>query len=232
MTVGFDIISDLHLSPNDSFNWENKATSLYCIVAGNVSSDVRTIGLTLSHLSKFYQGVFYIMGSLEYHGIADVDGRTEEILRITKRISNVAVLYHHVVIIDGIAILGANCWYGNADIVDDAMAYKLEILRTDDIAYLKNSIEKLQRHLDVTKILLVTNSVPGPDLYFGEVPDFVKTQLPPNLALYADTQAKVTHWVFGTHKKIVDTTVEDINYVNNPYYHVRPYWSKRIEIKA
>ena len=41
--IGFDIISDLNLQPDDSFNWENKATSLYCIVAGNNSSDLRTV---------------------------------------------------------------------------------------------------------------------------------------------------------------------------------------------
>ena len=52
-TIGFDLISDLNLSPEDSFNWEGKATSLYCIIAGNISEDLRTIKQTLSHLSKF-----------------------------------------------------------------------------------------------------------------------------------------------------------------------------------
>ena len=35
--IGFDVISDLNLKRNDSFNWENKATSLYCILSGNIS---------------------------------------------------------------------------------------------------------------------------------------------------------------------------------------------------
>jgi len=230
MGVGFDVISDLHLSPNDSFNWEGKATSLYLIVAGNVSSDVRTIGLTLSHLSKFYQGVFYTPGALEYHEVSDVDARTDEILKITKRIGNVAVLYHHVVIIDGIAVLGTNGWYGNTNTDDPVANLKVELLRNDDIHYLKNSIEKLQKHLDVAKIIVVTNSVPNTNLYFGEIPDYVRGQLPLDIALYADTQSKVSHWVFGTHGKIVDITINNINYLNNPSYKIKPYWAKRLEI--
>ena len=55
--IGFDVISDLNLSAEDSFNWEGKATSLYCIVAGNVSSDLRTVLQTLTHVGRFYQGV-------------------------------------------------------------------------------------------------------------------------------------------------------------------------------
>ena len=79
MKIGFDLISDLNLSPNDSFNWENKATSLYCVIAGNISNDIRTIALTLSHLTKFYQGVFYTPGSLEFKGIEVYDKRIKEI---------------------------------------------------------------------------------------------------------------------------------------------------------
>ena len=75
-TIGFDLISDLNLYPEDSFNWEGKATSLYCIIAGNISEDLRTIKQTLSHLSKFYQGIFYTLGSLEYHNTSDIVKRT------------------------------------------------------------------------------------------------------------------------------------------------------------
>ena len=80
--VGFDYISDLFLSPDESFNWENKATSLYCIVAGNISSDLRTLYQTLAHLGKHYQGVFYIPGILEYETTDSITIRTEEIISI------------------------------------------------------------------------------------------------------------------------------------------------------
>ena len=61
--IGFDIIGNLNLEPNDSFNWIDKPTSLYCILTGNVSSDMKTVTQTLVHLSQQYQGVllFYII---------------------------------------------------------------------------------------------------------------------------------------------------------------------------
>ena len=230
MKVGFDLISDLFLNPEDSFNWENKPTSLYCLVAGNISHDLRTLVITLSHLSKLYQGVFFIPGSLEYQDVEDIDARTSEIMRACAKIKNIAILYQHVVIIDGVAILGANGWYGNVEPSDLETELKVQEKRHEDIAYLKNSIEKLQKHLDVKKIILLTNSVPGPNLYFGEKPDFVDSQLSPNLILFADTEHKISHWAFGTHEKIVDTAISNINYVNNPKLNKKPYWAKRIEV--
>lgn len=62
MKIGFDVISDLNLGPDEQFSWEGKATSLYCIIAGNISNDLRTIHQILLHLSHFYQGVFYTAG--------------------------------------------------------------------------------------------------------------------------------------------------------------------------
>jgi len=230
MDIGFDVISDLYLEPDDSFNWEGKATSLYCLVAGNVSSNLRTIVQTLAHLSKLYQGVFYIPGTLEYQDSADIKTRTEEILQVCSRISNLAVLHHHVIIIDGIAVLGANGWYDAPDKEDLAYNATLEIARYEDVAYLKKSIQKLQKHLDVKKILLLTSSVPNDKLYFGEVPDSTTHSIPLSIALGADTESKITHWAFGTYKKIVDTSFDGINYVCNPRKDKSPYWAKRISV--
>jgi hypothetical protein len=230
MKIGFDVISDLNLSPNDSFNWEGKATSLYCIIAGNISSDLRTIRQTLLHLSKFYQGIFYTLGSLEFEGVTDIDIRTEELFKICRSVKNVAVLHHHVVIVDGIAIAGANGWYGNTLPTDEESELVIESQRHEDLAYLKGTLERLQKHLDVKKIIMVSNSVPGPDLFFGEQPEATKSQLHLTLLLPLDTEDKITHWVFGTYKKVVDTTINGINYINNSYYKKNPYWAKRIEV--
>lgn len=230
MKIGFDIISDLYLGPDESFNWEGKATSLYCIIAGNISNDIRTIRQTLAHLSRLYQGVFYCFGSLEYEDCVNINTRTQEIFKICSTLPNVALLHHNVVIIESVAILGANGWYGNtlpADLVTEA---NIEIHRHEDIMYLKNSIEKLQRHLDVKKILLVSNSVPGPELYFGQEPVHAQAQIPINIVLEADTERKISHWAFGTYDRAVDVTLHNINYVNNCYYKRKPYWSKRIEV--
>ena len=230
MKIGFDVISDLNLKPNELFSWEGKATSLYCIIAGNISNDLRTIHQTLLHLSHFYQGVFYTAGSLEYEGAVNIPEHTNELFKICKTIRNVAYLHNHVVIIDGIAIVGTNGWYNTN--FDNILlgAEELEIERYEDIGYLGNSIERLQLHLDVKKIVIVSHSVPGEELFFGEEPDEIYTIAPLRLSLIKDLEAKVTHWIYGNYDKTVDTVIDGINYVNNSYYKRNPYWAKRIEI--
>lgn len=228
--IGFDVISDLNLDPDDSFNWEGKATSLYCLVAGNVSSNLRTIVQTLAHLGRFYQGVFYVPGTLEYQDFdGDIAARTEELMAIAEQLPNVVMLHHHVVIIDGIAIIGANGW-GTEGREEGILDLIYTAARLEDIAYLNKSIEKLQKHLDVKKVIVVSNAVPNEDLYFGEAPDFVNHQIPLHAALIGDTEHKVKCWVFGTYDKSADTYIGNVNYINNPYMKRNPYWAKRITL--
>lgn len=229
MEIGFDLISDLHLDPEDSFNWEGKATSLYLIVAGNISSDLRTIYQTLAHLSKFYQGIFYVPGLLEYQNIPDPDDRTKELVVLMKKLPKVAMLYHHVVVIDGIAILGANGW--SADRPED-IDMNLIKNRLDDIAYLNKSVMKLQTHLDVKKILVITSCIPRRQLYFGKIPDHVEDHIYPDYCLTSDTEMKITNWAFGGIERDVDTVFTGIHYINNPYFKKRPYWAKRITLNV
>lgn len=230
MKIGFDLISDLNLEPDQKINWENKATSLYCIVAGNISHDIKTIIQTLTHLGQFYQGVFYTLGSLEYTNYDDVNTRTIDLLRNCRHIKNLSVLHHHVVIVDGVAVLGCNGWYetkNNDSLIGQAKSHGY---RFEDIMYMKNSIQKLQKHLDVKKIVLVSNSVPHPDLYYGENPELINKEFNLSVALSADTERKVTHWLFGTYKKMVETNLHGIQFLNNPSNNLSPYWPKRFEI--
>lgn len=226
--IGFDILSDLRLDPNETFNWENKATSLYCVLAGNVTHNMRTLWQTLGHLSKFYQGIFYIPGPLEYISGDDVEKRTADIQQIVSRVPNVALLHQHVVIVDGIAILGCNGW----EDYNPNFQHLITSLRLDDVAYLNKSIDRLQRHIDVKKILVVSSAVPKKELYFGLIPPSAEDTIHLDFALGNDTEHKVSHWAFGTTEKIVDTTISNINYINNPYFRKLPYWPKRISIKV
>jgi hypothetical protein len=227
--IGFDIIGDLHLAPDDHFNWENKATSLYCIIAGNISSDTRTIIQTLSHLSRFYQGVFYVPGQLEYADAVDISTKTKELIVIASSIPNVCLLHQQVAIIDGIAVLGSNGW-ADSGITPTISETARTVARDEDMFYLHKSIEKLQKHLDVKKIIVISNTVPQEELYFGEAPHQKNAQIPFKEVLRSDTEHKVTHWVFGTYRKTVDTYINDINFVNNPYLSKNPYWAKRITL--
>ena len=231
MNIGFDVISDLNLDAEDSFDWENKATSLYLIIAGNISNDLRVIHQTLLHLSQFYQGIFYVAGSLEHDSLHLVKNRYLELAQICKSIKNVAFLHRHVVVINGVAILGANGLYGtNIDPLTTLEKLHLHAQHVEDVSYIGSSLEKLQLHLDVKKIIVVTHCTPAPELYFGEVPNNLDDQIPLTQVLGHDTEQKLSHWFYGNYYKNVDTNIHGINYINNSYYGKRPYWPKRIDI--
>ena len=78
MNIGFDIISDLYLNPDEKFDWDGKATSLYCVIAGGISNDLLTIRNVLNNLGKYYQGVFYVPGTLEYENSDNLNKRTDQ----------------------------------------------------------------------------------------------------------------------------------------------------------
>lgn len=227
--IGFDIIGDLNLDPDDSFNWQNKQTSLYCIVAGNISTDLRTVIQVLIHLSTLYQGVFFVPGALEYQSSNNITRRTDELNAISQGIPNVCMLHQNVVIIDGVAILGTNGWAG-IDKQISAQNIIMSAARYEDFIYLSKSIGKLQRHLDVKQMILVTNAVPNEELYFGEKPECIADQIPLSDVLSSDTEHKVTHWVFGAYQKNVDVTINNVRYINNPYNGTKPYWPKRLTV--
>jgi predicted phosphohydrolase len=232
MRIGFDVISDLNLDAEDEFNWEGKPTSLYLIIAGNISNNLRVIHQTLLHLSRLYQGVFYIGGSLEYDSMHFIRNRHEELAKLCKTMSNVAYLHKHVVIINGVAILGCNGWYGNTiNISTDLEKLHLHAHHLDDNQYLSASLEKLQLHLDVRKIIIVTHSAPGIELFFGEEPSNMSEYIALKDALLNDTEMKVTHWIYGSYHKNVDTVIDNINYINNSSFSKEPYWPKRIDIE-
>ena len=232
MKIGFDVISDLNLDAEEEFNWEGKATSLYLIIAGNISNELRVVHQTLFHLGKFYQGVFYIAGSSEHDSMHFVKHRNDELIKICKSLGNVAYLHKHVVIINGVAILGCNGWYGNKiELSTELEKLHLHAQHLEDVRYLGLSLEKLQLHLDVKKIIVVTHSAPSADLFFGEQPHNITEYFALKDALLSDTEFKVSHWVYGSYHKNVDTTINNINYINNSCFDKDPYWPKRIDIE-
>jgi hypothetical protein len=176
--------------------------------------------------------VFYIPGTLEYQDIDDVEYRTEELVAICDLLDNVSILYHNVAILDGVAVIAINGW---GELPEDYQVQNIQKLheREDDYLYLVKSIEKLQRHLDVKKIVVVSSIVPKKELYFGQDPSTNLTPLIPKFhnCLQEDTEHKVSHWIFGTYENIVDVTLDNINYVNNSYYARKNYWAKRVLVK-
>ena len=229
MILGFDIISDLSLSYKNKLDWEGKPTSLFCIVAGNITNDIRILEETLNHLSQQYHGVFFIDGPAEIGLLQNHTTRTEQIAKIANSIQNVVYLHTNVVIVDGVALVGVNGWFGNYMPTDEIDQIRLTYLMHEDVGYLTKTIEKLQLHVDVRKIVVISNSVPNAELFYGNVP-FVVDDDGLTGTVKEDTEHKIDTWIFGSNDKMVDATIGGINYVNNGCFNKQPYWPKRIEI--
>lgn len=232
MKIGFDVISDLNLTPDESFNWENKATSLYCIIAGNISKDLRVVYQTLSHLSHHYQAIFYIAGNLEFETSTTVSKRHTELSKICELINGVTYLQNNLITVNGLGIMGINGWFANNQEPENLIQeLKYTGCNYDDFCYLSLTLEKVQLHLDVKKIIIVSASAPSQQLFFGESPTSVVLYQDLTDALINDTMQKVKYWIYGSYDKNVDTVIDGITFINNSYYKRKPYWAKRIEIE-
>ena len=67
MNITFDLISDLHVDTWDEpFSWEGKATSLYAVVAGDISRERADIRPVLEELNNHYKVVMYVDGNDEH----------------------------------------------------------------------------------------------------------------------------------------------------------------------
>ncbi len=229
MIFGFDLISDLNLTPQSELDWSGKPTSLFCIIPGNLSNDTVVLQKALKHLSGIYHGVFFMDGTLENEQTFSRDHKVKEIYGICSNYRNVIYLHNNVVVVDGIAIVGINGWqdkFTSNSIIDD---FHQKCFKFEDINYLEKTLEKLQLHNDVKKIIVVSNCVPIKDLFFNEqIPNIDNYY--PGQVLHKDTEKKVSVWVYGSDPKMVDTTISGIRYANNSKFDREPYYPKRIEV--
>ena len=230
MNFSFDVISDLNLTSDDpKFEWDDKPTSLYCIVAGNISNELPVLKQVLTELGNSYHGVFFIDGALEHSSPDTREYRIRDIHRLIKNVRNVIYLRENVVVINGVGLVAINGWCENYLALDNEEEVEIGMARYEDYIYLNNTIKKLQIHIDVRKIVVISNSVPSPQLYYGEYPAIHGSTILTDV-LDSDTQHKVSNWVFGTHNKIVDTKLNGIHYLNNSCHGQSPYHPKRVEV--
>lgn len=240
MKLTIDLISDLHVETwPEPFDWQGRATSQVCIVAGDVARDPTVLKQTLTHLSKCYQGVFYIDGNEEHkHNWIGIGDTTREIEHFASQIPNLVYLHNNVVVTDGVAIVGTNGWWSwdfNSSIEEDqtkqwfensyhapkAVSSVIDHLAQADMSYLYQSISTLQTRKDVKKIIVVTHTVPGVEFVEHDISlnDSYRINILGNNwirhALDADTENKVSHWCFGHYHGSVDRTINGVRYINN-----------------
>lgn len=253
MQFSIDLISDLHVdSWRQPFNWTGLATSPYCIVAGDVARDRQVLYDTLRHLGQCYQAVFYIDGNDEHvNTYEDLASSYKELTKKVNRIPNVVYLQDNVVVVDGVAILGTNGWWGydfdpavsaletaewfqtKANVTEET-AKAVGRMSVADATYMTSSVARLQTHMDVQKIIMVTHTVPEYDLIThdielgGTVRFNTMGNADMHQALQADHGNKIHTWCFGHYHGMVDQYRNSIRYVNNCRGRDGTVWSQHV----
>lgn len=267
MQFAFDLISDLHCHTwPDRFDWSGQATSPYCVVAGDVCRDQSDTTKILQHLSDCYQGVFFIDGNDEHADwLDDLSGSYQELQTKLSTLKNVVYLQDNVVVINGVAIIGTNGWWGfdldpTVDpeqtmqwwqekiknhygiVLEPRDLQTIKTMANSDVAYLMNSIKRLQTHIDVKRIVVITHTVPRLDLLSHDI--LLSGQYHLNTmgnrfmpyVLDADVNKKIHTWCFGHYHTSVDQIRDGVRYVSNcrgrgdTDYRKSVYFPLRIEI--
>lgn len=240
MALAFDLISDLHIDTwPEPFDWTDRATSPYCVVAGDISKDRSAVIQTLSHLGRCYQAVFYIDGNDEHRDyMEDLDGSYRSLARQLAPLKNVVYLQDNVAVVDNIAFVGTNGWWGwdfdmTVDPTESALRYqdkhalssdaikRLTRMSNQDSTYLISSVKRLQTHNDVKKIVVVTHTVPNPALIEHDITldgTYKFNQMGNSYigtAFEHDTERKIHTWCFGHYHGSVDQIRNEARFVNN-----------------
>ena len=239
MSFTFDLISDLHVDTWEENNWEGVATSPICVIAGDISRDRRQVVDTLKQLGREYQAVFYIDGNDEHQQHLNNLGYSyASLVNKINNIPNVVYLQDNVIVIDGVAIVGTNGWWGfdldlSVDGPSSAEWYQekfsltneavkaISKMATNDAMYLVNSVKRLQAHKDVSKIVIVTHTVPNAALIEHDIDLEGKLKFNTMGNRYmdqvfnVDTENKIHTWCFGHYHGSVDQLRNGIRYVNN-----------------
>jgi len=239
MTFTFDLISDLHVDAWPLMDWSVQPTSPVCVVAGDISRDRRHTVETLRELGRSYQAVFYIDGNDEHQShLGNLGYSYADLVHKINRIPNVVYLQDNVVVVEGVAILGTNGWWGfdfdlGIDPTGSAQQFQeqhnlsneavkvISRMANTDAMYMVNSVKRLQTHPDVKKIVMVTHTVPDPSLIAHDIS--LEGKLAFNTmgnrimqqALAVDSEQKIHTWCFGHYPGSIDQMRGGVRYVNN-----------------
>lgn len=252
MTFTFDLISDLHVHTWPAVDWSVAPTSPVCVVAGDISSDRRHVIETLRELGRSYQAVFYIDGNDEHEPhLNNLSYSYADLVHKINQIPNVVYLQDNVVMIDGVAILGTNGWWGfdfdlsidptgsaqqfqELHILSNKAVKAISRMSNTDAMYMVNSVKRLQTYPDVKKIVIVTHTVPDASLIVHDIN--LEGRLEFNTmgnrlmqqVLAVDNEHKIHTWCFGHYLGAVDQMRGSIRYVNNCRGQGDPSWHHHV----
>jgi len=239
MKHSIDLISDLYLTKDTVFTWNQIPTSLFCVVAGNISEDREVLKAALRHLGTCYRAVLFTDGPLEHiRTLSDLTQSYEQLIQDLAGIPNVTYLYNDIVVLGDTAFLATNGWWALnfAPLVDYPQAVQwvmdtyniphgavefIQSTSVDDASYLAHSISNLQRHNYVRKIIVITSTIP----HYRLIEHDLELQRSHHVttcgnsllssAAKIDTEHKISTWCFGSYSGQIDMVIDNIRYVNN-----------------
>ena len=256
MAIEFDLISDLHLV-DDTFDWDGQATSRFCLVLGDIAHDRTILKNSLKKICQNYLMVMYVDGNLELKNhLTDLDRGYSELQHDLRHLSNLNFIYDNIIVLNDVAFVGCNGWwtfdFHHRYSMQEAESWyqqvvgypcdpsQISLTAINDVAYLVNSIKKLQRHREIQHIVIGTHTVPRWDLVSHdlELIDSIKSNVMGNELLdnvrQVDRHDKIHTWCFGHYHGRVDRIIDRVRYVNNcrgrQHSQYMPYYPRRIEI--
>ena len=262
MKIHFDLISDLHVDTwDEKFSWEGKATSLYAVVAGDITRDRSQIRKTLEEISKHYVMTMFVDGNDEHRwGLDDLKTSYETLQEDIGQIEDFIFLLDDCLVIDNVAFVGTNGWtcfeFSEDNTYVDSKRWmeqqykismyatqQMEAMAMSDAGFLCRTVKKLQTHPDIKKIVLVSHFVPNIKLLKHDI------HLDGNYRLNCsgnsfltkcvdeDLEKKIDTWCFGHYHSDLEMNIDGIRYINNARGRggtdwCKPvYYPKRIEIE-
>ena len=236
----FDLISDLHLNPGESIPGLPDRPSPMCVIAGDLARDRDTVIRSLAQLRDSYEYVIYVDGNDEHrHYYSDLAGSYRDLQGRVANLSGVIYLQDQLAVVNDTAFVGANAWWtfdlsdsftvaetyqGVCDHlgVDESVCDAILAQALSDVQYLRASVRRLQTYRDVRNIVMITHTVPWPQLFQDdlEIADNwrINTTGNPYLqqVLAEDTERKIRTWCFGHYHPPRDVDTGGIRYVSNP----------------
>ena len=240
----FDLISDLHLDywKHNIKDWRGLGTSLYCVVAGDVSRDVRLTSSFLHHLSNAYKQVIFIEGNHEHNKqYNDLTSKEIELSNSLKNVPNITYLAESSCVIDGTAFVGAMGWWtfdfpaidgsGHLAVMEEFcdrehfhMRDAINIWQTaqEQAADLGEIVSSLQDADEIEEIVVVTHTVPRNDIVHHGIPGSLSEwgkigNSSMKQVLAYDYENKTSTWCFGHFHEIpYDIKMDGVRYVSHP----------------
>jgi len=253
MKIHFDLISDLHVdSWDEQFSWEGKPTAPYAVIIGDVSRDRADVRPVLKEIAKNYLMTMYVDGNDEHRwNLEDLKTSYKTLKEDIGVIDNFIWLQDDCLVIDNVAFVGSNGWT-SFDFADNGTyqenktwfqdTYKfsmyasqqVEAMAASDAGFFCRTVRKLQRHPDITKIVLLSHFVPDVQLLKHDIHLDGSYRLNTTgnswltKCIDEDLEKKIDTWCFGHYHSDIDQHIGRIRYVNNCRGRGGTDWSKPI----